>query len=251
MARVLVVDDDHSVADAIDRTLRVRGHDTVVVHNGWDAIDAAKTQDPDLVILDIVMPGMDGIQVCRRLRADLDTVHLPIIFLTARAMMDDKIEGFEAGADDYLTKPFAIQELDMRVRAVLRRAQSALAHAAADDSVGVLSRYGAVVARDDEWLVVGQLKLNRKTFEVSTPDRRALLTPVEFQLLEHLMQHVGEVFSSDRLLQDVWEYPFGTGDPALVRMHVKNLRAKIEPSPMGEPVFIRTVSRRGYTIRAD
>lgn len=251
MARVLVVDDDPSVADAIDRTLRVRGHETIVVHSGWDAIDAAKTQDLDLVILDIVMPGMDGIQVCKRLRADLDTVHLPIIFLTARAMIDDKIEGFEAGADDYLTKPFAIQELDMRVRAVLRRVQSDLARAMADDRVGLLSRHGAAIARDDEWLVVGQLRLNRKTFEVSTPDHKALLTPVEFQLLEHLMQHVGEVFSSDRLLQDVWEYPSGTGDPALVRMHVKNLRAKIEPSPVGEPVFIRTVSRRGYTIRAD
>jgi len=251
MARVLVVDDDPSVADAIDRTLRVRGHSTVVVHNGWDAIDAAKTQHPDLVILDIVMPGMDGIQVCRRLRADLDTVHLPIIFLTARAMIDDKIEGFEAGADDYLTKPFAIQELDMRVRAVLRRVQLALTNGLGEDAMAILSRAGSLVTRGDDWLVVGQLKLNRKTFEVSTPDRTALLTPVEFQLLEHLMLHVGEVFSSDRLLQDVWEYPFGTGDPALVRMHVKNLRAKIEPSPTDEPVFIRTVSRRGYTIRSD
>jgi DNA-binding response OmpR family regulator len=239
MALVLVVDDDMSVADAIDRTLCADGHDTIVVHNGWDALEAAKTQNPDLVVLDIVMPRMDGVEVCRRMRQDPSTAHLPIIFLTARAMLEDKIEGFEAGADDYLTKPFAIQELGLRVRAVLRRAQPEKA-----------AERAAQPPEDTELLVVGDLKLDRRTFEVATPEHTVLLTPIEFELLRHLMQHVGEVFSSERLLQEVWGYPEGTGDPALVRMHVRNLRTKIEPADAEEPVFIRTVSRRGYTIRA-
>jgi DNA-binding response OmpR family regulator len=98
-------------------------------------------------------------------------------------------------------------------------------------------------------VIVGSLQLNRQTFEVTTPERTSLLTPIEFELLNHLMERVGEVFSSERLLQEVWEYPPGTGDPALVRMHIRNLRTKIEPEDAEEPVYIRTVSRRGYTVR--
>jgi len=233
MARVLVVDDDFSVASTIDRLLRSRGHETVVVHNGRDAIKAAKEAKPDLVILDVMMPEMDGIEACKILRGDAETAHLPIIFLTAKAMIDDKIEGFEAGADDYLTKPFDIQELALRVRALLRRVQLGAAQPEQDDPV----------------LAVGNLELNRQTFEVTTPDHTVLLTPIEFEVLFHLMKHEGEVFSSDRLLEEIWAYPPGTGDPALVRMHIRNLRAKIEPENAPDPVYIRTVSRHGYTVR--
>ncbi|MBN1584316.1 MAG: response regulator transcription factor [Anaerolineae bacterium] len=233
MARVLVVDDDLSVASTIDRLLRSRGHETVVVHNGRDAIKAAKEAKPDLVILDVMMPEMNGIEACKIMRSDLETAHLPIIFLTAKAMIDDKIEGFEAGADDYLTKPFDIQELALRVRALLRRVQ--------------LGAYQ--LEHDDPVLAVGNLQLNRQTFEVTTPDHTVLLTPIEFEVLFHLMKHEGEVFSSDRLLEEIWAYPPGTGDPALVRMHIRNLRAKIEPENAPDPVYIRTVSRHGYTVR--
>jgi DNA-binding response OmpR family regulator len=251
MARILVVDDDPGVADAIDRTLKNGGHETIVVHNGWDALRAARTQEPDLVILDVVMPGMDGIQVCQEMRADHHLQHIPIIFLTARAMLEDKVEGFEAGADDYLTKPFAIQELGLRVRALLRRAQARTVGAETLDSEPVerTPTRGFANLQERGTLVVGSLQLNRQTFEATTPEHTTLLTPIEFELLNHLMEHVGEVFSSDRLLQEVWEYPPGTGDPALVRMHVRNLRAKIEPEDAAEPVYIRTVSRRGYTVR--
>jgi len=242
MARILVVDDDYSVADAIERTLRAKGYQTRVVHNGRAALEATREYRPDLVILDIVMPGMDGIQVCRALRSEPETVHVPIIFLTARAMIEDKIEGFEAGADDYLTKPFAIQELGLRVKALLRRVEAQ--YAAPKTAVA------GAIRRSEDVLVVGQLALNRRTFEVITPERTALLTPIEFELLDHLMQHEGEVFSSDRLLEEVWDYPPGTGDPALVRMHIRNLRAKIEPAGAEKPIYIRTVSRRGYTVRA-
>ena len=235
MARILVVDDDLSVAATIDRLLHSRGHETVVVHNGQDAIDAARETKPDLVVLDVMMPGMDGIEACKILRSDLETAHLPIIFLTARAMIDDKIEGFEAGADDYLTKPFDIQELALRVRALLRRVQMVAVQPEQDDPI----------------LAVGDLQLNRQTFEVTTPHRTVLLTPIEFEVLYHLMKHEGQVFSSDCLLEEIWAYPPGTGDPALVRMHIRNLRAKIEPLDAPSPVYIRTVSRHGYTVREE
>lgn len=245
MARVLVVDDDLSVADAISRMLNRRGHETIVVHNGGDAIQAAQTQMPDLVVLDVVMPGMDGVEVCRRLRANPTTAQLPIIFLTARIMIEDKIKGFEAGADDYLTKPFAIQELELRVRALLRRTEH----------LTQLGAYGQgtddVEEVEDELLTVGSLTLNRRTFEVSTRSQTVVLTPVEFDLLSYLMAHPGEIFSSESLLHDVWGYPLGTGDPALVRMHIRNLRAKIEPDSADKPLYIRTIVRRGYTVRAD
>jgi DNA-binding response OmpR family regulator len=241
MARVLVVDDDRAVADAIDRTLSRLGHETIVVHNGRDAIEAAQTQAPEVVVLDIVMPGMDGVEVCEKLRSNPDTAHLPIIFLTARSMMQDKIEGFEAGADDYLTKPFAIQELELRVRALLRRTQRAESS---------LAETRERTAEDLDELVVGDLQLNRHTYEVTTLDRTVVLTPVEFELLSHLMEYSDEIFSSERLLQEVWGYPAGTGDPALVRMHIRNLRTKIEPSDAEDPVYIHTIVRRGYTVRA-
>jgi DNA-binding response OmpR family regulator len=155
-------------------------------------------------------------------------------------MIEDKIAGFEAGADDYLTKPFAIQELDLRVRALLRRATSDPTPDTASDSDKDLE--------GDQILAIGGLRLNRRTFQVSTADRTAILTPIEFELLNHLMEHAGEVFSSERLLQEVWNYPSGTGDPALVRMHIRNIRAKIEPEGVSTPVYICTVSRRGYTV---
>jgi DNA-binding response OmpR family regulator len=250
MARILVVDDDPSVSDAISRMLTRRGHETIVVHNGRDAINAARNQAPELVVLDIVMPGMDGVEVCKRLRADPDTAQLPIIFLTARIMIGDKIKGFEAGADDYLTKPFAIQELELRVRALLRRSEmivqrSELAAARTLEEEPDLSQ------QEQDVLAVGELCLNRRTFEASIGERSVILTPVEFDLLSHLMEYPGEVFSSERLLHEVWGYPEGTGDPALVRMHIRNLRAKIEPEDSEKPTYIRTVIRRGYTVRVD
>ena len=249
MARVLVVDDDLSVADAISRMLNRRGHETIVVHSGPDAIEAAHTQGPDLVVLDVVMPGMDGVEVCRRMRADPETAHLPILFLTARIMIEDKIKGFEAGADDYLTKPFAVQELELRVRALLRRAEMPSSEMVSP--VEHLEETGSTDKESTDILIVGELTLNRRTFEVGAQDRWVALTPVEFDLLSHLMAHPGEIFSSERLLNRVWGYPTGTGDPALVRMHIRNLRAKIEPEGVDKPHYIQTVVRRGYTVRAE
>jgi two-component system response regulator RpaA len=228
MAFVLVVDDDIDVAETIQRSLLNKGHWASAVYNGVEALEMVRRQRPDLIILDVIMPHMDGIQVCRRLRQDPQTADIPIIFLTAMNRLNDKLEGFEAGADDYLTKPFEIQELEWRVRAVLRRSQA------------------ATLAEPDV-LSVGDLILNRRTYEARVGDKVSLLTPIEFELLYYLMAHVGEVCSSEELLQKVWEYPPGTGDPALVRMHIKNIRDKIEKDPR-HPRMLCTMSRHGYII---
>jgi DNA-binding response OmpR family regulator len=226
---ILVVDDDEDVAETIERSLRRLGHEVLTVHRGADALQAARQRHPDLMVLDVMMPGMNGIEVCRHMRANPELAPTPILFLTARGEIADKIEGFEAGADDYLTKPFDMRELDLRVKALLRRTQS------------------GVEEEPLEQVEVGPLVLNCRTFEITTPLRAVLLTPVEFELLYFLMSNAGKVFSADQLLQSVWGYPPGTGMPDLVRVHIKNLRDKIEPIP-GEPQYLRNVLRRGYTI---
>ncbi len=228
MASILVVDDNIDVANTIKRSLSNKGHIVNVVYGGVEALEAIKREQPDLIVLDVIMPHMDGIEVCRRIRQDPQVAHIPIIFLTALGRLSDKLEGFDAGADDYISKPFHFQELEVRVRALLRRS---LPPAEAEPDV----------------LVVGDLNLNRRTYEIRVGSKVSLLTPIEFELLHYLMSHAGEVFSTERLLQDVWEYPPRTGDPALVRMHVKNIRDKIEREP-SRPQYLRTVSRHGYMI---
>lgn len=199
----------------------------VVAYSGAQALQLIQERPPDLVVLDIMMPRMDGIEVCQRIRALPNVASVPILFLTAKVKIDDKIEGFEAGADDYLTKPFDLRELELRVRALLRRSLPSEALKAP--------------------LEAGALSLNPRTFELTVEGKTLLLTPVEFELLYYLISHAGEVVSTERLLQEVWEYPPGTGDPNLVRAHIKNIRAKIEPSP-SDPIYVQTVSRHGYII---
>lgn len=226
---VIVVDDDVHVAETIDRTLRRAGYDVLVAYRGADALEMARRRRPDLVVLDIIMPGMNGIEVCRHMRASSQLYDVPILFLTAKGEMADKIEGFEAGADDYLTKPFDLLELELRVRALLRR----------------IERAGVEKAVDR--IEVGDLVLDCRTFEITTPDRTVLLTPVEFELLHFLMNDPERAYSADQLLQHVWGYPPGIGMPDLVRVHIKNVRDKIEPAPR-KPVYLRNVLRRGYMI---
>jgi len=226
---VLVVDDDVAVAETIERTLTLSGHQVQVAYRGADALEMARRQRPDVIVLDIMMPGMNGIDVCRHMRANPEMRLVPILFLTAKGEIADKIEGFEAGADDYLTKPFDLRELDLRIKALLRRAE---------------------VAYDQlptEHIELGDLTLNCSTYEMSTPDRQVLLTPVEFELVRFLMAHPNKVFSADQLLQEVWEYPPGTGMPDLVRVHIKNIRDKMEPNPRN-PIYVRNVLRRGYMV---
>jgi DNA-binding response OmpR family regulator len=230
MSEILVVDDDRDVAQSIELALRRRGFRVTLAYSGVEAIKLLRRYRPDLVILDVLMPGMSGLEVCRRLRASDSTADLPIIFLTARGQEQDRIEGLRAGADDYLSKPFNLEELILRVRAVLRRFES------------------PTVQEVPSELVAGELCLDTRTFQVTTPEKKhVLLTPTEFDLLYHLMSHAGHVFSSERLLQEVWDFPHDTGSTDLVRAHIKNLRDKIEPDPRS-PIYLRTVPRHGYMI---
>jgi DNA-binding response OmpR family regulator len=226
---ILVVDDDQDVAETIERTLRRNQYQILVAHRGADALQLVRQRQPDLIVLDIMMPGMSGIDVCRHVRANPDLAQTPILFLTARGEIADRIEGFESGADDYLTKPFDLRELELRVNALLRRTQWA-----SDE-------------RSSERIELGELLLDCRSFEISTPHCQVLLTPVEFELMHFLMSNPNRVFSADQLLQQVWGYPAGTGMPDLVRVHVKNIREKIEQTPRS-PMYLKNVLRRGYMI---
>ena len=229
MACICVVDDERDVAWAVEQGLGRRGHQVVVAHSGQQALELMRRRRPDLIILDIIMPGMDGLEVCERLRTDPTLAAVPILFLTAKGEVQDRIKGFEAGGDDYLSKPFDLHELYLRVEALLRRSRPTSAE------------------ERPSTLVVGPLSLDLRTFVLRVEGKTVRLTPMEFDVMLCLMSHPGEVFSSERLLQEVWAYPAGTGDPATVRWHIKNLRAKIEPDPT-KPTYIQTVPRYGYTV---
>ncbi len=224
---ILIVDDEQSILDLLQYNLERSGYTTVVASNGLDAIHLAHRHHPDLAILDITMPGMDGLEVCTRLHLDLGT---PVILLTARDTEVDKIVGLEIGADDYVTKPFSPRELVARIKAVLRRVQTPAA---------------ASTSR----LLLGPLFLDPLTREVKLHDHPVNLTAKEFILMEYLMRHVGLALSRHAILDHVWGYDY-YGDPRTVDVHIRRLREKIEPDP-GQPHFIVTVPGVGYKFQVD
>lgn len=230
MATILVIDDDDLVSRTLQRALRMYHHQVMTANSGIEGLQLARRHRPDLFILDIMMPGVDGYQVCRQIRGDPLLKDLPVLFLTAKAKDEDKIEGFRAGADDYLVKPFNMQELELRVKAIMRRVSPQ-----------------AYEPEPTNEVRVGDVVLDCRSFKVTTQFGTALLTNVQFDLLYHLMSNADQVFNSQQLLQDVWDYPRDTGSPELVRAHIKNLREKIEPEP-SRPVFIRTIQGHGYTF---
>lgn len=229
MAHILVVDDDAPVQRTIKRVLEKEGHFVSTASNGQEALDFVSKQRPDLVVLDIIMPELDGLEVCRRIRADPFVAKLPILFLTAKGRPTDIAQGLDAGGDDFLTKPFEVIELPARVRALLRRSP------------------GGPLDVDSEYVTVNDLRLHATRSEVYVGDQLVELTAVEHQLLHYLMIHAGQPISAAQLLQDVWQYPRGTGDPILVRVHIGNLRSKIEPTP-DSPNYILNIRGRGYML---
>jgi DNA-binding response OmpR family regulator len=265
-AKILIIEDDEIVARTIERSLRGTEFKITKASSGVEGLKIARQLLPDLVILDVVMPGMDGYTVCREMRADPIISEVPILFLTAKVKDQDKITGFNAGADDYLSKPFNVDELILRVRAILRRTRRNGTQSQMSIAAGLLDKdipaEGQVsltqpVEREtksqtpEHCLVVGDYMLDTRLYELHKPNNEKLrLTPVQYDLLYHLMTHPGQIFSPGRLLDEVWDYPSGSGSPDLVRVHIKNLRERIEDSP-STPKFIKTVPGYGYTVSPD
>jgi DNA-binding response OmpR family regulator len=221
-ARVLVVEDDGEIAEVLRRSLRLEGYDVRLAGDGVKALDESSVFEPDAVVLDLGLPRLDGIEVCRRLREEGD---MPILMLTARDGVDARVEGLDSGADDYLVKPFERQELLARLRALLRRRPP----------------------RGSAFLVAGDLRLNPDTREVFRGERLLELTGREFELLEYLMRNERLVVTRESLLDDVWGYaPFA--ETNTVDVFVSNLRRKLEAD--GEPRVLHTVRGAGYTLRA-
>jgi two-component system, OmpR family, response regulator MprA len=220
-ARVLVVEDDMDIAGVLRRSLDKEGYDVRVAGDGEDALDQAAVFEPDAVVLDLGLPKLDGVEVCRRLRSDSD---VPILVLTARDALDSRVEGLDSGADDYLVKPFERDELLARMRALLRRRPP----------------------RGSASLVAADLSLNPDTHEVRRGERTIDLTAREFELLEYLMRNERLVVSRQALLDDVWGYhPFA--ETNTIDVFVSNLRRKLEAK--GEPRLLHTVRGAGYVLR--
>lgn len=230
MQRILLADDEPDLLWAVGHSLRHDGYDVVTAGDGIEALMNAGRQRPDVVVLDITMPQLDGWQVCRSLRRDPDLAGVPILFLSGSDDVEARIRGFEEGADDYIVKPFDVRELKARIRALLRR-QAALLPAPQQGQV----------------LTCGDLVLDLQTCAVRSGTREARLTPAELDLLRYLIERPNQVFSSQHLLEHVWGYPPDTAEQGLVRWHVMNLRTKIEADP-AHPLYLRTVPRHGYML---
>jgi len=254
-AQLLIVEDDEIVARTVERCLRGGDFHVTVARSGVEGLQVARRLIPNMVILDVIMPGMDGYTVCREMRADPLLKDVPILFLTAKAKEEDRITGFLAGADDYLSKPFNIDELQLRVRAIMRRVINASNSAAVPQeqkiraSAEMATQPVPPVEQKTHQLVVREFNLDTRTYELTAPHLgRIRLTPIQYDLLYHLMSHAGEIFSPTRLLNEVWDFPSDAGSPDLVRVHIKNLRERVERDPHS-PQFIETVSGYGYTIK--
>lgn len=221
--RVLVVEDDRNVADVVVRYLEREGFDAVRVGDGYEALTRAEAEPPDIVVLDLMLPGLDGLEVCRRLRA---STPVPVIMLTARGEEDDRIAGFEVGADDYVSKPFSPRELTARVKAVLRRASSP-----------------TIRAVESGPIVAGDLVVDPAAHEARRGGELVALTAREFDLLCFLAQRPRRVFRREELLERVWGYTYG--DTSTVTVHIRRLREKLEDDPSA-PTRITTVWGVGY-----
>jgi DNA-binding response OmpR family regulator len=223
-ARILVVEDDPDIAHLVARYLDKAGYVTEILSSGRDALSAIPRRPPDLLVLDLMLPHVDGLEICRAIRAQEKTASVPIIMLTARAEEADRIVGLEIGADDYLSKPFSPNELVARVRALLRRAQRGGA------STGAIVRYGPIV-------------VDAEQHTVSVKDSSVALTAKEFLLLLYFLRHRGRVLSRDVLLTDVWGYTY-TGGTRTVDVHVRRLREKL---PVLSEALV-TVKQFGYKL---
>lgn len=226
MKKLLVVDDEPSILTLLKFNLEQNGFEVLTAENGNDALDIATTEDLTLIVLDLMLPGMDGMDVCKTLRQE--KINTPILMLTAKDDEFDKILGLELGADDYMTKPFSPREVVARVKAILRRTNLVAAEV------------------KDEVIKIGELEIHPDKYMVMFKGEQLVLTPKEFELLLYLANHRGKVLSRDQLLNGVWDFHYD-GDTRIVDVHISHLREKIEADTK-QPVYIRTIRGFGYKM---
>src|SRR5262245_22429009 len=229
-ARVLVVDDEPSITDLLGTALRYMGFEVRTAGTGMAGLEAARDHAPDLVVLDVMLPDIDGFEVCRRLRESRDFV--PVIFLTARDAEDDRVTGFIRGGDDYVTKPFSLEELTLRIAALLRRTRA-------------IGPGGA--ASETQRLKYRDLEMDEDRHQVWRAGEEVRLSPTEFRLLRYLLLNSERVLSKQQILDHVWQYDFN-GDDNVVETYISYLRRKLDA---GHDKLIRTVRGFGYTLRAE
>jgi two-component system OmpR family response regulator len=224
-ARLLVVDDEPNILELLSASLRFAGFDVATATNGNEALRVAASYQPDLMVLDVMMPGLDGFEVVRRMRKDEQRV--PVLFLTAKDATEDKVAGLTLGGDDYITKPFSLEEVIARIRAVLRR----------------LASVGATTS--SVRLAFGDIELDDDTHEVFKAGQPVTLSPTEFKLLRYFLQNPTRVLSKAQILDHVWNYDFG-GDANVVESYISYLRRKIDTT---EPRLLHTIRSVGYVLR--
>ncbi|MBD2652532.1 MULTISPECIES: two component system response regulator RpaA [Synechocystis] len=229
MPRILIIDDDPAISDLVSINLEMAGYDVQQAVDGIKGQALAVQLQPDLIMLDLMLPKVDGFTVCQRLRRDERTADIPVLMLTALGQIQDKIQGFDSGADDYLTKPFDVEEMLARVRALLRRT----------DRI-------PQAAKHSEILNQGPLTLVPERFEAIWFGKSIKLTHLEFELLHCLLQRHGQTVSPSDILREVWGYE-PDDDIETIRVHIRHLRTKLEPNPR-RPRFIKTVYGAGYCL---
>ena len=230
MSRILVIEDEQAIAELVKINLELLGHQVTTAPDGIKGLAMSQQNTPDLIVLDVMMPDLDGFTVCQRLRQNPRTNHIPVLMLTALSTTKDKVAGFDAGADDYLPKPFDIPELQVRVRALLRRAGSVPNSASLP-----------------EILTAGEITLIPENLQAKVGDRIEKLTPTEFEILHCLMQHHGQTVSTGKLLEEVWGYS-PDDDVDTIRVHIRHLRTRLEK---GDRKYIKTVYGGGYQLVAE
>ena len=227
---VLVVDDEQSIVTLLKYNLETAGYIVDVAYDGEEALKKVKEVKPELIVLDVMLPKKDGIEVCKTIRSDKNLV--PILMLTAKDDEFDRVLGLELGADDYMTKPFSPREVVARVKAILRRSQ--IANEVVKDDV------------EDEDIVIDNIRIRPEFFEVYRDDTLLELTPKEFELLLYLIERQGRVITREHMLNSVWNYEFA-GDSRIVDVHISHLRDKLEENPK-QPKLIKTVRGLGYKL---
>ena len=225
--KVLIIDDEVHIVELLRFNLETSGYKTIYSYDGFDGFIKAKEEKPNLILLDWMLPNISGIEVLKKIRQDSDLKNTPVIMLTAKNMEDDKVEGLEVGADDYITKPFSIKELLARITSVMRR-------------------YGMNSSKESEELKAGNLKLNLTKHEVKINDKKVDLTLKEFELLKLLLQNRGKVLSRNFLLDEIWGYEY-YGETRTVDVHIRYLRKKLEEAGADEK-YIETIRGVGYKI---